>query len=91
MVVRFLPESIPWLVSQKKYKHLKQVVSYAARINQKEIPEIVYHPEENNVTQVKMGLNASKSLFGVLTRSYPNQPAQLQRLHRKSKFCLHQV
>ena len=44
-------------MSQKKYKHLKQVVSYAARINQKEIPEIVYHPDENNVTQVNVGLD----------------------------------
>ena len=49
---RLLPESIPWLVSQRKYKRLEQVVSCAAQINKIDLPESLYHQNESAVTQV---------------------------------------
>ena len=35
-----------------------------------------------------LGLEATEPNLGLPTRSYANQPAQLQRLTRKLKFCL---
>ena len=50
---RLIPESVRWLVSQKKYQKAEKILKVAAKFNKREIPEDSLGCRDLEMTQIR--------------------------------------
>ncbi|KAK3099008.1 hypothetical protein FSP39_025214, partial [Pinctada imbricata] len=60
----FLPESIPWLVSKKKYTEVKKTAKFAAKVNGKTLPDSLFDPQYDSDTEFSEPPHSSDELYG---------------------------